>query len=166
MVRVPFQNGDVQSASRSIRPGIKPVLEQPREPRRNDISHRRNDERGHCEHLQNSRRAGRQNPVEQFRIKIHERKYTQPGHERHLGSRGRAQGGLRGKREPRLQAGENVVVRLPLRVAVGDGNQARLFVSLGKKHGVSADDLRTLLAGPIGGDYSPTRLTAQLLGCS
>ena len=30
--------------------------------------------------------------------------------------------------------------------------QARLFVSLGKKHGVSADDLRTLLAGPLGGD--------------
>jgi hypothetical protein len=38
--------------------------------------------------------------------------------------------------------------------AVADGNQARLFVSLGKKHGVSADDLRTLLAGPIGGDTS------------
>jgi len=36
--------------------------------------------------------------------------------------------------------------------AAADGNQARLFVSLGKKHGVSADDLRTLLAGPIGGD--------------
>jgi hypothetical protein len=36
--------------------------------------------------------------------------------------------------------------------AVVDGSQARLFVSLGKKHGVSADDLRTLLAGPIGGD--------------
>ena len=33
-----------------------------------------------------------------------------------------------------------------------DGSQARLFVSLGKKHGVSADDLRSLLAGPIGGD--------------
>jgi ATP-dependent RNA helicase DeaD len=33
-----------------------------------------------------------------------------------------------------------------------DGAQARLFVSLGKKHGVTADDLRTLLAGPIGGD--------------
>src|SRR6185295_6701725 len=33
-----------------------------------------------------------------------------------------------------------------------DGNQARLFISLGKKHGVSADDLRSLLAGPIGGD--------------
>jgi hypothetical protein len=35
-----------------------------------------------------------------------------------------------------------------------DSSQARLFVSLGKKHGVSADDLRTLLAGPIGGDTS------------
>ena len=33
-----------------------------------------------------------------------------------------------------------------------DGAQARLFVSLGKKHGVSADDLRGLLSGPIGGD--------------
>jgi hypothetical protein len=30
--------------------------------------------------------------------------------------------------------------------------QARLFVSLGKKHGVSAEDLRELLAAPIGGD--------------
>jgi ATP-dependent RNA helicase DeaD len=38
--------------------------------------------------------------------------------------------------------------------AAADGNQARLFISLGKKHGVSADDLRTLLAGPIGGDTS------------
>jgi hypothetical protein len=33
-----------------------------------------------------------------------------------------------------------------------DGGQVRLFVSLGKKHGVSADDLRTLLAGAVGGD--------------
>jgi ATP-dependent RNA helicase DeaD len=33
-----------------------------------------------------------------------------------------------------------------------EGAQARLFISLGKKHGVTADDLRTLLAGPIGGD--------------
>jgi hypothetical protein len=33
-----------------------------------------------------------------------------------------------------------------------DGAQARLFISLGKKHGVSADDLRSLLSGPIGGD--------------
>lgn len=31
-------------------------------------------------------------------------------------------------------------------------SQARLFISLGKKHGVSADDIRELLAGPIGGD--------------
>jgi hypothetical protein len=38
------------------------------------------------------------------------------------------------------------------KAAASDGNQARLFVSLGKKHGVSADDLRTLLAAPIGGD--------------
>jgi hypothetical protein len=36
--------------------------------------------------------------------------------------------------------------------AMVDGMQARLFVSLGKKHGVSADDLRELLAGPVGGD--------------
>jgi hypothetical protein len=36
--------------------------------------------------------------------------------------------------------------------AAADSNQARLFVSLGKKHGVSAEDLRSLLAGPIGGD--------------
>jgi hypothetical protein len=27
-----------------------------------------------------------------------------------------------------------------------------LFINLGKKHGVSADDLRTMLAGPVGGD--------------
>jgi hypothetical protein len=39
-------------------------------------------------------------------------------------------------------------------IAASDGGQARLFVSLGKKHGVTADDLRTLLAGPVGGDTS------------
>ncbi|HUJ63086.1 MAG TPA: DbpA RNA binding domain-containing protein, partial [Kofleriaceae bacterium] len=50
----------------------------------------------------------------------------------------------RGKRD--------TVVEAP--AAAADGNQARLFVSLGKKHGVSADDLRNLLAGPIGGDTS------------
>ena len=33
-----------------------------------------------------------------------------------------------------------------------DAAQARLFVNLGKKHGVSADDLRGLLAAPLGGD--------------
>jgi ATP-dependent RNA helicase DeaD len=38
--------------------------------------------------------------------------------------------------------------------SMADAAQARLFVSLGKKHGVTADDLRELLAGPIGGDTS------------
>jgi hypothetical protein len=38
--------------------------------------------------------------------------------------------------------------------AAAAGDQARLFINLGKKHGVSADDLRTLLAGPVGGDTS------------
>jgi ATP-dependent RNA helicase DeaD len=41
---------------------------------------------------------------------------------------------------------------VPVAAASVDGAQARLFVSLGKKHGVSADDLRSLLSGPIGGD--------------
>ena len=38
--------------------------------------------------------------------------------------------------------------------AGADSAQARLFISLGKKHGVSADDLRALLAGPVGGDQA------------
>jgi ATP-dependent RNA helicase DeaD len=42
--------------------------------------------------------------------------------------------------------------KAPVASAAVDGAQARLFVSLGKKHGVSADDLRSLLSGPIGGD--------------
>jgi ATP-dependent RNA helicase DeaD len=40
----------------------------------------------------------------------------------------------------------------PAPASAADGAQARLFVSLGKKHGVTADDLRDLLAGAIGGD--------------
>jgi ATP-dependent RNA helicase DeaD len=32
------------------------------------------------------------------------------------------------------------------------GGQVKLFVNLGKKHGLSADDLRALLAKPLGGD--------------
>jgi ATP-dependent RNA helicase DeaD len=40
----------------------------------------------------------------------------------------------------------------PAAAATAEGAQARLFVNLGKKHGVSADDLRALLAKPIGGD--------------
>ena len=51
------------------------------------------------------------------------------------------------KEEPRTKRDATVT-------APADGSQARLFVSLGKKHGVSADDLRALLAGPIGGDTS------------
>lgn len=38
--------------------------------------------------------------------------------------------------------------------APATGTDAKLFISLGKKHGVSADDLRALLAGPVGGDKS------------
>ena len=52
--------------------------------------------------------------------------------------------GRRAKRDTTVQAREDAA----------DGGQARLFVSLGKKHGVSAEDLRALLAGPIGGDTS------------
>ena len=37
---------------------------------------------------------------------------------------------------------------------VMEGAQARLFISLGKKHGVTADDLRELLGNAIGGDKS------------
>jgi hypothetical protein len=40
----------------------------------------------------------------------------------------------------------------PAAASAADASQARLFVSLGKKHGVTADDLRGLLAAPIGGD--------------
>ena len=40
----------------------------------------------------------------------------------------------------------------PAAAAASEAGQARLFVSLGKKHGVSADDLRGLLSGPVGGD--------------
>ena len=40
----------------------------------------------------------------------------------------------------------------PPGAATVEGAQTRLFVSLGKKQGVSADDLRELLANAIGGD--------------
>ncbi len=49
----------------------------------------------------------------------------------------------RGKRESAAPAAA---------AASTDAAQARLFVSLGKKHGVSADDLRALLAAGTGGD--------------
>ena len=65
---------------------------------------------------------------------------------------------MRARRSPtrsttrRDDRGKREHARAPRRRRPRDGDQARLFVSLGKKHGVSADDLRTLLAGPIGGD--------------
>jgi hypothetical protein len=74
-------------------------------------------------------------------------------------SRGRDQSDKREKREKkdeerssRARRDTSVDEAPPSNAA--DGNQARLFVSLGKKHGVSAEDLRTLLAGPVGGDTS------------
>jgi ATP-dependent RNA helicase DeaD len=60
----------------------------------------------------------------------------------------------RGSRVKRDATGDATVepARTSAPAVAVDGAQARLFVSLGKKHGVSADDLRLLLAGPIGGD--------------
>lgn len=58
-------------------------------------------------------------------------------------SRGKKDDAPRGKRD---------TVVMPAAAAAADGSQARLFVNLGKKHGVSADQLRALLAEPIGGD--------------
>jgi ATP-dependent RNA helicase DeaD len=55
----------------------------------------------------------------------------------------------RGKRE---SVAEAKAAPAAAAVPVVDGAQARLFINLGKKHGVSADDLRALLAGPVGGD--------------
>ncbi|HEX4454363.1 MAG TPA: DEAD/DEAH box helicase [Kofleriaceae bacterium] len=48
--------------------------------------------------------------------------------------------------------GKRDTVVMSAAAAAADGSQARLFVNLGKKHGVSADQLRALLAAPIGGD--------------
>ncbi len=46
----------------------------------------------------------------------------------------------------------DTTVTPPAAIAANGDGQTRLFISLGKKHGVSADDLRKLLSGPIGGD--------------
>ena len=54
----------------------------------------------------------------------------------------------RGKRDTEIAPPPVAATAAPV---VGDAS-AKLFVNLGKKHGVSADDLRTLLAGPVGGD--------------
>ena len=53
--------------------------------------------------------------------------------------------------EKPARAKRDTAVMPPPAMASADA-QARLFISLGKKHGVSADDLRELLAAPIGGD--------------
>jgi len=89
------------------------------------------------------------------------------GRGRSRGGRGRGRGGEKetksaskkdepAKKEETAGRAKRDTVVAPQRsssaTVATDGNQARLFVSLGKKHGVSADDLRTLLAGPIGGD--------------
>jgi len=79
------------------------------------------------------------------------------------GGRGRDRGG-RGRDKDRGRAKSDTKVdakpeaksakreAAPAAAPAGDAAQARLFVSLGKKHGVSADDLRGLLAAPLGGD--------------
>lgn len=56
------------------------------------------------------------------------------------------------EKEKSSRTKRDTAVSAPPAAAAADTSQARLFISLGKKHGVSADDLRTLLAGPIGGD--------------
>ena len=53
---------------------------------------------------------------------------------------------------PRAKRESAAPAAAPAAASATDASQARLFVSLGKKHGVSADDLRGLLSGPIGGD--------------
>ncbi|HEY4182816.1 MAG TPA: DEAD/DEAH box helicase [Kofleriaceae bacterium] len=59
----------------------------------------------------------------------------------------KAERGSRSKRD-------TTVTPPPVASAAATGEQARLFVSLGKKHGVTSDDLRKLLSAPIGGDAS------------
>ena len=59
---------------------------------------------------------------------------------------------LRAARRTTPARGKRDTVVMASAAAVVDGSQARLFINLGKKHGVTADDLRGLLAGPIGGD--------------
>ncbi len=81
---------------------------------------------------------------------------------RSRGGRGRGgdKGGERSARPARGAKSEAVAEKTddkpakaaPAAAAASDAGQARLFISLGKKHGVSADDLRTLLAAPLGGD--------------
>jgi len=69
--------------------------------------------------------------------------------------KGRERKGARpAKRDEKPARGKRDAEAAPVAAApvATDATQAKLFVNLGKKHGVSADDLRTLLAGPVGGD--------------
>ena len=80
------------------------------------------------------------------------------GRGRDRGGRGRGRGDKAGK--PAADKADDKAPRAKREAAAPaaaaapttEANQARLFVSLGKKHGVSADDLRGLLSGPLGGD--------------
>src|SRR5258708_19405187 len=51
----------------SIRLGIKPALEQPLQPRSDDVAHGRNDQRGHPKYLQDCLSAAQHDPVDPFR---------------------------------------------------------------------------------------------------
>ena len=81
------------------------------------------------------------------------------GRGRDRGGRGRDKDRGRGdKRGAKAETTEKSDEKRPKRessapaAAASTDAQARLFVSLGKKHGVSADDLRALLAAGTGGD--------------
>ena len=78
------------------------------------------------------------------------------GRSRDRGGRGRGARGAKAdapeKTDAKADAKPAKREAAPAAAPASEAGQARLFVSLGKKHGVSADDLRGLLAGPIGGD--------------
>jgi ATP-dependent RNA helicase DeaD len=79
------------------------------------------------------------------------------GRGRDRGGRGRARGDKPGKpaadkADDKAPRAKREAAPAPAAAPATEANQARLFVSLGKKHGVSADDLRGLLSGPLGGD--------------
>lgn len=83
---------------------------------------------------------------------------------RDRGGRGGKERGGRGRGRDKVEASDDKPAEKPAGrtkrdtavtpppAAAADGTQARLFVSLGKKNGVTADDLRALLSKPIGGD--------------
>jgi hypothetical protein len=83
----------------------------------------------------------------------------EPERKRGRGDRDRKRGARdRDSRETKQERArgkrDTVAEQRPARTEEAGDAQARLFISLGKKHGVSAEDLRALLAAPIGGDTS------------